>query len=120
MIPKPIFRTPNRFENALMIQSGACNGAAIAGSLHQAYREAREEYRDTDRTNRDPAVQMILHQLCHLGRISTDDYSHPSGFRYDRAYRECVDRCQSYRTLVLLGEADRACIFVCDSPHYDV
>lgn len=117
MNPQPIQRTRNRFDDALFVQAGACNGQAVARALVKAYDEAKADTRSTGDANLDPAVQMILHQLCHLGGIITEDSSR---FVYEAAYRECVDRCQSYRTLVLTGDIDTACIFVCDTPHYDV
>ena len=116
-LPPPIQRTRNRFEEALFVQAGASNGRGVARALVKAYDEAATETGSTFDSNHDPAVQMILHQLCHLGGIFTEDSSR---FVYNAAYRECVDRCQSYRTLVLTGDIDRACIFVCDEPHYNV
>jgi hypothetical protein len=82
-----------RHDDALYIQAGACNGSGIARSLVKAYDEVRAEpnYTGTDMMNRDAAVQLILHQLCHLALISTDDHPHETGFHYDRSYQECVD-----------------------------
>lgn len=122
MIPPPIQRTRNRFEEALFVQAGASNGLGVSLALNRAYREAATETGSTREANRDPAVQMILHQLCHLAEIPISETSVRirRGFRWRSAYRECVDRCQSYHTLVLLKEIDQACLFVCDTPHYNV
>ena len=85
---------PNRFENALFIQQGAVNGRAIARVLVDAYEEAMAEYGGTDAMNRDPAVQLILHQLCHLARMGVNDYNlrDETRFDYDRATQACKDR----------------------------
>lgn len=101
----------NRFEEALFIQGGACNGRAIAKALVKAYEEAHLERQGTDKTNADPAVQLIVHQLCHLAQINTDDgerhRSNPAIFCWDRAYQECIDRCGSPATIELLGLTHR-------------
>jgi hypothetical protein len=120
-IPQPIQQTRNRFEQALLIQAGASNGRGVARALVKAYDEAATETGSTFDSNHDPAVQMILHQLCHLGGIPTCEASRRNGgFDWRAAYRECMERCQSYKTLVLLDEIDQACLFVCDAPHYDM
>lgn len=82
-----------RHNDALYIQAGASNGSGIARALVSAYDEVRKDpdYTGTDMMNRDAAVQLILHQLCHLARIGVDD-NIEGGFNYDRAYQECVDK----------------------------
>jgi hypothetical protein len=105
----------SRFEEALWIQAGAVNGLAISKALHRAYQQARAERRDTTSTNCDPAVQLILHQLAHLARIPTDS-ENGRWWDYGRATLACVERCNSWRTLVTLGLQDDAQLFVCDYP----
>ena len=96
----------NRFEAALFIQAGACNGRAVAKALVEAYEAAYLEHQGTDKTNADPAVQFILHQLCHLAKMNVDDgflERSPAIFNYERATQECVDRCENPEALVTLG-----------------
>jgi hypothetical protein len=81
----------NRFENALEIQEGACNGLAVSKALHEAYREAYAEGKDTTGYNQDPAVQLILHQLCHLAGIPTES-TNGSFWDWDRATAACTER----------------------------
>ena len=53
----------NRFDNAWMIQQGACNPAGIARSLVEACDECLKEGVSQ---REDPAVRLIVHQLAHL------------------------------------------------------
>lgn len=53
-----------RFADALAIQQGACNPSGIAHSLVDAFREIVDENGDTEAN--DPAVRLILHQLCFM------------------------------------------------------
>jgi hypothetical protein len=82
----------NRFEEALWIQAGAVNGQAISNALHAAYREARADTQSTTEMNRCPAVQLILHQLCHLAAIPTDS-ENGRWWAWDRATKACIERC---------------------------
>jgi hypothetical protein len=62
----------NRFDNALMIQEGACNPSGIAHSLVNACHECIAAG-VSQRT--DPAVRLIVHQLaylCNVGEIDGD------------------------------------------------
>ena len=101
----------NRFTNALVIQGGACNGRAVAKALVQAYEEAAAENSGTDATNADTAVQLILHQLCHLARMNVDDGArhpdNPAIFHYERAEQACIERCDDPATLEMLGLSKR-------------
>jgi hypothetical protein len=108
--------TRNRFDDALFIQAGAVNGLAISKALHRAYEAARSESRNTKTTNQDPAVQLILHQLCHLAAIPTKDKDYVNGewWSWDRATMECIELCQSWHTLVTLKLQDDVRLFVCD------
>jgi hypothetical protein len=105
----------NRFEEALWIQAGAVNGLAISKALHRAYQEARGDRRDTTSTNRDPEVQLILHQLAHLVAIPTDS-ENGRWWDYWRAHQACIERCNSWHTLVTLRLQDDVRLFVCDYP----
>jgi hypothetical protein len=107
----------NRFEQALFVQAGACNGGAIAKSLVNAYEEARVDNQGgTDGTNADPAVQLILHQLCHLARMNVDDglryRDNPNIFSYERAEQACIERCGNPATLETLGLTRRAALTI--------
>lgn len=53
----------NRFENALLIQQGACNPSGVALALHEACKECLAEGTDQ---RKDPAVRLITHQLAFL------------------------------------------------------
>lgn len=78
-----------RHDDALFAQGGACNGLAVSKALAAAYTEAREELRDTYKVNRDPAIRLILHQLCHLAGLPTMDSEIPSGFRWLQDEEAC-------------------------------
>ncbi len=71
----------NRYEEALLIQQGACNPSGVARALVKAIDEARAEGADTSGVEADPAVRLICHQLAfllHVGEIdhgSLDVYS---------------------------------------------
>jgi hypothetical protein len=114
-LPAPIIQRRNRFEQALFAQGGAVNGLAVSKALNEAYWEARNETRSTTHSNQDPAVQLILHQLCHLAAIPTDSDNGP-WWDWDRAMEECKARCQSWRLLCLLGYENDVRLFVCDYP----
>jgi hypothetical protein len=59
--------TYNPFLTAMrIIDPGACNGVAIAASLHTLMLQLMHETRNTNRVNKHPAVQLIIHQLGHL------------------------------------------------------
>ncbi|TGR73037.1 hypothetical protein EN836_34600 [Mesorhizobium sp. M1C.F.Ca.ET.193.01.1.1] len=60
----------NRFENALLIQQGACNPSGIALTLHEACKECLAEGVD-QRT--DPAIRLITHQLAFLMDVASID-----------------------------------------------
>jgi hypothetical protein len=90
-----------RHNSALLIQEGACNPSGIARILVEVIDEVREEKGDP---RRDPAVQLILHQLCHLaGMVVQDSSPHPNIFDWNRAYRTCIDKADeaTVRTLKL-------------------
>jgi hypothetical protein len=62
----------NRFDNALMIQQGACNIRGIARSLVEAADAAGEAgVQPSD----DPAVRLIIHQLAFLANANEIDHS---------------------------------------------
>ena len=91
-----------RHDDAIFAQLGACNPQGLSKALARAYdevaqdqRRGRIEDRGTDGISRDPACQLIQHQLCYLAGIPTID--HPSepggkgtGFNYDTAMAECL------------------------------
>ncbi len=89
-----------RHDDALFIQTGACNALAVGKSLHDAMVAATEEDRQRPSAERqggfavrrDPAVRLIAHQLCHLLGIIVDDASgtHPASFVYDAEYAACL------------------------------
>jgi hypothetical protein len=89
--------TTRRFSDALFIQEGACNPSAIARALVRACDDAREDYRRAPGTDwrLDPAIQLILHQLCFLCGISTRDEAYETedgqrvGFDWDAAMAAC-------------------------------
>lgn len=60
----------NRFDNALLIQQGACNPAGIARSLVEACDEC---LRENVSQREDAAVRLIVHQLAHLMNVSQID-----------------------------------------------
>lgn len=75
--------TKNRFHHALAIQAGAVNITAIALSLVDAAREARETGDPKD----DPAVRLMIHQLAFLcGTREIDDEP--------EVYRKLVAECE--------------------------
>jgi hypothetical protein len=82
----------NRFDDALFAQTGACNGRAVSHALVAAYAAAHTESRDTATSNNDPAVRLLLHQLCHLAGIPTMDSGNPDGFDYARDTALCEAR----------------------------
>lgn len=55
-----------RFQDALLIQQGACNPSGVTHALLNACKECIEEG-TSQRT--DPAVRLIVHQLAHLCNI---------------------------------------------------
>jgi hypothetical protein len=95
-----------RHDDALFAQTGACNATAVSKALARAYEEAMDEMRtgpleqrSTTTVNRDPACQLILHQLCFLAGIPTIDGCGADGW-YDQAVAEC-QRLASPETQVL-------------------
>jgi hypothetical protein len=96
-------RPRNRFDDALEIQLGAGNIIAIGATLITAARECQDERHDW---RGDPALQMIVHQLCHLVGVQTVDYPRNSygGFNYAEADAACC-RKASFPTLLYLAEA---------------
>ena len=89
-----------RHDNALFIQAGACNGLGISKALADAYSEAWAEEIGTTATNKDQAVRLILHQLCHLAGIDADGYRElksiaAGGFDWDIAYQYCIDQAST-------------------------
>ena len=83
----------NRFDNALAIQGGACNVKAILRALTEAVDQADYERLRGDLAVeyavQDAACQLMLHQLCHLARIGTDDLNGVNGFNYEKATEIC-------------------------------
>jgi len=59
-------------KDALIISRGACNGCGISNALNRAYLAWQRTGYDTDETNKNPAVSLILHQLCHLAKIQIE------------------------------------------------
>ena len=62
----------NRFQNALMIQEGACNPSGIANALKEACRECIAEGVSQ---REDPAVRLIVHQLAFLCNVYEIDHT---------------------------------------------
>jgi len=60
----------NRFDNALLIQQGACNPSGVARSLVEACDECLKEGVSQ---REDAAVRLIVHQLAHLMNVSQID-----------------------------------------------
>ena len=58
-----------RHIQALEIQQGACNPSAIALAIVEACREVRSE---AGTVTRDPAIQLMAHQLAFVVGVSTD------------------------------------------------
>lgn len=84
--------TRNRFDNALFINhGGACNPSGIAHAIVDACKEMRDEpnYVGTDAMRRDPAVSLMLHQLCHLYGMSVDGAT-LGGFNWDACFKACA------------------------------
>jgi hypothetical protein len=71
----------NRYDDALYINAGACNPKGVARALVEAIDQVCRERNATD-VRSDPAVQLILHQLCHLAGMICD-------FDYTGAVRAC-------------------------------
>ena len=88
-----------RHDDALFIQAGACNPQGVSKSLAASYDEAAKERRlagtmSTDAVSKDPACQLILHQLCHLAGIWTSDHTvelaqQGKAFNWDVAVEHC-------------------------------
>jgi hypothetical protein len=88
-----------RHDDALFIQTGACNPIGIAKALESACLEAHEEDAKlgdkrigTMAVRRDPAVRLITHQLCHLLGMNVDEQSgtSPASFVYHVEYAACL------------------------------
>ena len=83
-----------RHDDALYAQAGACNFAAVVKTgLLEAAQAVRAE---GGRPGKDPAVRMIMHQLCHLAGIEVRDtvreaHHYPEAFDWDRDYQVCID-----------------------------
>jgi hypothetical protein len=91
-----------RHDDALYIQHGACNPIAIVNTLDDAIAEIlaeQETFQPAERRGhpailQDPAIRLILHQLCHLTGIITMTCEHPSGFSWDRSIDACLVHCK--------------------------
>lgn len=61
-----------RHDDALAVQAGACNPIAIALAIASACREIAAEpgHIGTDQIKRDPAVQLMVHQLAFLCAVT--------------------------------------------------
>lgn len=75
----------NRFDNALLIQQGACNPAGIARSLVEACDECLKEGVSQ---REDAAVRMITHQLAFLMNVSEMDNTLSEYSRLEAICRE--------------------------------
>lgn len=85
-----------RHDDALFIQDGACNPLAIANTMLAAMHEVRAEGGGSEAMARDPAVRLMLHQLCHLARLHTVDWNtNTECFDYTRE----TDACQTLAQL---------------------
>lgn len=58
-----------RHREALIIDGGAVNPLPITRALHDAAVEAMEETRSTDAVWQDPAILIMLNQICHMAGI---------------------------------------------------
>ena len=74
-----------RFNDALMIQQGACNPSGIARTLVAACKECLDE--NGDQRN-DPAIRLIVHQLAYLCNVAEFDSSLT-------AYGKATEACES-------------------------
>jgi hypothetical protein len=93
----------NRYDNALFINcGGACNPSGIAHSIVDACKEMRDEpdYAGTDEMRRDPALRLMIHQLCHLMGIITSDCE--GGFVWQTAVDACAAKAAD-DTLAMFG-----------------
>lgn len=78
----------SRHKDAIFIQQGACNLAAISRTLTKAIDEARSE---NIQPSEDEAVRLILHQMCFLSNIRELD-DHLS------EYERCLEVCEKLST----------------------
>lgn len=60
-------------DNALVIADGACNACGASNALNKAYLAWSRAGYGTGETNQNSAVKLMLHQICHLAKISTDE-----------------------------------------------
>jgi hypothetical protein len=91
-----------RHDDALFAQLGGGNPLGLSKGLARAFDEVAEDQRrgrisdrSTAALSRDPACQLILHQLCFLAGIGTFDHPREpggtgTGFNYDIAIAECL------------------------------
>lgn len=79
----------SRFDDALVIQSGASNPAGVARALVKAIDECHAENMDTASVRNDPAVRLITHQLAYLMGISQLD---SELLAYGKAMESCYAR----------------------------
>lgn len=73
-----------RHSNALFIQEGACNLAAIARTLVEAVDEARAE---GVQPSEDAAVRLIVHQMAFLANVGEST----SFGDWDASMKQCED-----------------------------
>ena len=58
----------NRFDNALLIQEGACNPHAILQEIQNAIKETLDA---GDHVLSDAAIRLMIHQLAHIFDIQS-------------------------------------------------
>lgn len=71
-----------RHSDAIAIQGGACNPAAIANSILDAVREVRDD--EHGDACQDTAVRLMVHQLAYICNVAG----------VDENYRQLTDECE--------------------------
>lgn len=79
----------NRFNDAILVQAGACNPHGITRSLLRALDACRDEGLDTNAVCADPAIRLIAHQLAFILGVGELDRD-PSV--YSAMLTACEDR----------------------------
>lgn len=80
----------NRYENALLVQQGACNPSGIAKTIYDMCAEIRAEpdHGGTEQIRNDPAIRLLVHQLAYLCKVSEIDDSLT-------LYGELMEQCKA-------------------------
>jgi hypothetical protein len=95
-----------RHDDALYINERAVNLVAISYTLHETMQAMLRELGSVDRTRKDPAVRIILHQLAFLcemtGGYDLDEYS--------KYVAECYANASDYTLRMLKRNRDGSAI----------